>query len=117
MSAVPFAMHSQPVWEERAANSDLPDWLRLVSLAYGKHRRNGHANFQPGDLRLALARVDTETGVLTPCVNVSRAVNLAVRHRWLARGSRTTCLVVPGHAVWGGSAGSEHAPCRVHDAV
>ena len=106
-------MHRQSVWAERAGDPDLPDWLRVAAVAYGKHRANGHANFSRGALRLVLATVDRETAEMKENENVSRAIATAVRYGFLARGSNTRCLVVPQHAVEGGL-GSVHSPCVIH---
>jgi hypothetical protein len=45
-------MHFQHAWIERAQKTEWtksapkpPLWLRVAMLAYGKHERNGHANF------------------------------------------------------------------------
>lgn len=109
----PFAMHRQRVWETRAADPDLPDWLRVASLAYGKHRANGHAPFAAGALREALGTVDRQTGEIKPNANVSRAINTAVRYGFLSSRSKARCLVIPEHAVSGGL-GNIHEKCREH---
>lgn len=109
----PWAKHYQHAWAERSGDPNLPDWLRVAALAYGKHSANGHASFAPGDLALVLGTIDRETGELRPSRNVSRAIQTAVRYGWLATGSRTRCLVVPAFAVSGGL-GSEYAKCQVH---
>lgn len=106
-------MHRQRVWEERAADPQLPDWLRATAIAYGKHRANGHANFSRGALRHVLATVNRDTGEYGENENVSRAIATAVRYGFLARGSNTRCLVVPQHAVEGGL-GNVHSPCVIH---
>jgi hypothetical protein len=59
---VPWAKHYQHAWEERSGDPNLPDWLRVAALAYGKHSANGHAVFGPGDLALVLGSVDPVTG-------------------------------------------------------
>lgn len=113
-----WAKHYQSGWQERAANPRLPLWLRVAALAYGNHRANGHANFRPGEVALALSTIDVRTGeICTPDRQaVYRAVRVATDYGWLAQDSRTTCLVVPAHAV-GGGLGSAEAPCPVHQRV
>jgi hypothetical protein len=108
-----WAKHFQHAWEERSGDPTLPDWLRVASLAYGKHAANGHANFSPGALALVLGKIDRTTGEITPNENVSRAISTAVDHGWLAKGSKARCLVVPPGAV-GGGLGREYADCSVH---
>ena len=109
----PWAKHRQHVWEERAGDPALPDWVRVAALAYGKHSANGHANFGPGQVALVLGVVDRATGELRPNQNVSRAIGTAIRYGWLAQGSKARCLVVPPHAVEGGL-GNASAPCPFH---
>lgn len=91
-------------------------WLRVASLAYGKHRANGHANFRPGEVAVILSSIDTTTGEITKPSrqSVGRAIRVAVEYGWLAAGSSSCCLVVPGHAVQGGL-GSPHETCKVHN--
>jgi hypothetical protein len=113
--SVLWAAHSQEAWNQRAKNHDLPMWLRVASLAFGHHRRNGHANFAPGDLKKILAVLDEKTGELRPNANVSRSIKEAVGYGLLTPASQTTCLVVVAHEVWGGSYGTAQAPCLVHD--
>lgn len=107
-------MHSQKAWEERIADDRLPGWMRVTAAAFAMHRRNGHANFGQGDLRLMTGSVDRGTGEIKPNVNVSRDIKTAAKFGMLHSSSRTTCLVVKDHEVWGGSHGTPHAPCLVH---
>jgi hypothetical protein len=109
----PWAKHYQHVWQERSGSPNLPDWLRVAALAYGKHAANGHAWFAPGEVALVLGLIDQETGELRPNSNASRAIRKAVQYGWLAEGSKTRCLIVPAHAV-GGGLGSEFARCPAH---
>ena len=50
----PFGMHRQAVWRKRAAvraaNPSLDNWIRVAALAFGCHRRNGHASFKTGEI-------------------------------------------------------------------
>ena len=112
----PWSRHFQIVWEHRAADHTLPLWLRVVCLAYGHHEANGHANFGRGQLSWILGtppegdqpfkRKDRTT--------IRNAIRTAVEHGWLAEGSCSECLVVPGHAIAGGL-GSEFKSCSVHE--
>lgn len=115
----PWARHFQTVWQERAGDVNLPDWLRVAALAYGTHAENGHALQRPGNVALVLARVDPSTGEVTPQSrqNVYRAIQAAIRHQWLAEGSTARCLIVPAHAISKGTEGGRPAPCPQHDAV
>jgi hypothetical protein len=111
-----WSRHYQHVWAERAGNPGLPLWLRVACLAYGHHLGNGHATFGSGEVRLALSTVDGNGVLSQPASSdVKRAINTAVRYGWLAEGSRTRCLVVPGHAIAGGrGVGTEYVPCPEH---
>jgi hypothetical protein len=109
----PWTRHYQGPWEERAGNPRLPDWLRVASLAYGKHGANGHALFGPGEVALVLGEVDFKTGEIRTNQNVSRAIKTAVVHGWLAKGSKARCLIVPAHSIEGGM-GSPWKSCPQH---
>ncbi len=111
-----WTRHFQDVWEERAANPDLPQWLRVFSLACGLHKANGHAPLPPRALAIALARPDPLTGEMIPDPNPGRAVRTAVRSGWLSPLSTVRCLVVPHYAVAGGM-GNSNAVCPVHGAT
>lgn len=112
----PFSMHFQKVWLERAANTRLPLWARLVSLAYGNHEANGHANFKRGDLGFVLGTPprDGEPPIMVSKYALRDALNLAIEIGWLDPRSCTECLVVPAHAITGGL-GDPEKPCVVHE--
>lgn len=115
MCQFPWARHFQHVWQERAGDPALPDWLRVACLAYGSHRANGHATLGQGHVALVLARVDVDTGVIAPLSrqNVHRAIRASVANGWLSQGSTSRCLIVPAHAVSGGL-GSPTDACPQH---
>lgn len=108
-----WAKHYQRVWEERSGDPQMPQWLRVASLAYGKHKANGHAQFRRGQIALVLATVDPQTGEVLPDLNVGRAIRRAVQYGWLAEGSNVRCLIVPSHAI-SGPMGNQYAPCPDH---
>jgi hypothetical protein len=109
----PFAMHRQTIWMERAANHaadpTLPLWIRVASLAFGCHRRNGHAPFRSGEI----AEILGTPGKPLSKTSVANAVRLAKRADWIAQESNARCLVVPPHAVTGGL-GHPNDRCPVH---
>ena len=111
-----WGRHYQRVWVERAGDPGLPLWLRVASLAYGKHLKNGHAVFRPGEIKKHMTTVNLNTGVLHEPTRqaVSAAIVSAVEHGFLDRTSRTVCLVVPAHAIVGGIGGTETSACPVH---
>lgn len=113
--ANPWSRHYQAVWEARAADPQLPLWLRIAALAYGKHRANGHAAFGRGMVALALG-TPPKHGPARPvdAANLRRALSTAIERGWLASGSTTRCLVVPAHAVDGGL-GDPADLCPVHE--
>lgn len=114
MSRNSWSRHYQSIWGDRAGDATLPDWLRVACLAYGKHKANGHANFEPRAVGLVLARVDRDTGAITPLDsgNVKHAIDTAVKHGWLAEGSGSRCLIVPGRIA--GGLGRAEEPCPRH---
>ena len=99
----------------RSGNPNLPGWLRVAALSYGKHGANGHAPFAPREVALVLSKVDETTGqIVTPTSsNVSRDIGIARKYGFLAPGSGSRCLIVPAHAVRGGL-GNSLKPCPVH---
>jgi len=111
----PFAMHYQLVWQGRSGDRRLPLWLRVVALAYGMHRANGHASFAPGQIAFALTTVDPDTGEAWKPTRqaVHRATRDAIEYGWLASRSSTRCLVVPEHAISGGL-GHAWDTCKWH---
>ncbi len=110
----PFSFHYQGVWLGRAANPDLPNWLRLASLAFAKHKANGHANFGAGEIAKLLGK-RTPDGQRKPLSDsaVSNAIRRAKELGFIAYESHARCLVVPPHAVTGGL-GSSYQLCRIH---
>ena len=113
----PWGRHYQSVWHERSGDPRLPHWLRVAALAYGSHRANGHAQFKAGQVGLVLGTVDAASGEVRPLDkgSVQRAIRTAVDYGWLAAGSGTRCLVVPGHAIAGGLGGADD-DCPQHKA-
>ncbi|WP_131812906.1 hypothetical protein [Mycolicibacterium peregrinum] len=110
----PFAFHYQGVWLERSADTQLPDWLRLASLAFGRHKANGHANFGVGEIAKLLGKCEPD-GKVKPLSGpaVSNAIKRAKDHGFIAIASHSRCLVVPPHAVTGGL-GNAYERCRIH---
>lgn len=110
----PFSFHYQGVWLERSANPDLPFWLRLASLALGKHKANGHANFGAGEIARLLGKrgPDGQVKALSDSA-VSNAIRRAKELGFIADQSYARCLVVPPHAVTHGL-GSAYERCRIH---
>jgi hypothetical protein len=111
----PFAFHYQGVWRERSADPSLANWIRVASLAFGRHSKNGHATFGSGELAKLLAKPgpDGEPRPISDSA-VSNAIKHAKRQGWIAEESMARCLVVPRHAVVGGLGGKESTRCRFH---
>jgi hypothetical protein len=109
-----WTRHFQDHYEGLAANAELPKWHRVTSLAYARHRANGHAQFGVGELADTLGTIDLTTGEVVPDSNIARAIKVAVGYGMLAEGSSAKCLMVPRHAVMGGP-GKEHDKCLWHD--
>lgn len=100
-----WAKHYQSAWEERGLDVRLPKWLRLVSYAYARHHRNGHANFRQGELEALLG---------VSASSVSQLISKAVDYGFLDPSSKARCLVVMPHQIGGGSCGSAFTPCTHH---
>ncbi|MDT5127990.1 MAG: hypothetical protein QOH54_3634 [Mycobacterium sp.] len=112
----PWTRHFQSGWENRAANTDAPLWARLVSLAYGRHEANGHANFTRGDLLwiLGTPAKDGQPFKRRHSASIRDAIEVAVKYGWLAEGSCNECLIVPSHEIEG-PMGNADKPCPVHE--
>lgn len=111
----PFALHYQGVWRERSSDPALANWIRVAALAFGRHSKNGHANFGSGELATLLGKPGPN-GEVKPISDsaVSNAIRYAKKKGWIAEESMARCLVVPRHAVVGGLGGSESTKCRFH---
>lgn len=112
----PWAKHRQSFWESKTNQAGLPLWLRITALAYGVHRRNGHAPFKPGDIILATTVCDEDSGaVYAPTSSrISEAIRQAVSAGFLAVESNARCLVVPPWGIEGGVLGSVNEKCAHH---
>lgn len=111
-----WAKHYQRGWEDKSANPNIPLWLRLASLAYGRHEANGHAVFERGGLSWILGTPpkDGKPFKRRDSATIRDAIKVAVRHGWLAEGSCNECLIVPSHEI-SGPLGNESKPCPVHE--
>lgn len=112
----PYARHYQREWENRAANHGLPLWARIMCLAYGRHKANGHAMFGRGELTWILGTPPCDGKPFEKANRqaVHKAIAAAVKYGFLDKDSGTECLVVPGHAI-AGPHGNPNAPCPVHE--
>ncbi|QYJ05387.1 hypothetical protein KUV85_06825 [Nocardioides panacisoli] len=106
-----WAAHAQDHWLEFAGHPHFPDYLRVVFVAYGRHKANGHAKLNRGDLTRYLVRKD---GTLPERRTVSRAVDKAVQLGYLLEGSRMLCLIVSSDHVQGGKGQPEDRCSRDH---
>ena len=109
-----WAKHFQSPWEERAADPAYPLWCRVAWLAYARHKANGHANFQRGQLGAILGRFGKGGFDLLDPNNLQRAIRQAKKAGLLDISSCAECLVVPTHAIEGGWGGRFDSPCPVH---
>ncbi len=114
-----WAKHYQDAWVADAAKFDtLPIWFRMMALAYGSHKANGHANFRRGDLAKVLGEPGPEgewrpidKGTIQKYIRYLISVNL------LDPQSCSECLVVPRHRIEGGGTDYKtggNSPCPVH---
>jgi hypothetical protein len=98
-----WAKHFPSVWRERALETRIPNplWYRIMCLAYGSHRRNGHASFAPGEIAQLLGVNGNR---------VSEAIADAKARDLIDKQSTSRCLVVPAHAINFGP-GEANEPC------
>lgn len=112
----PWTKHRQSFWQEKAGSPNLSLWQRVYCLAYGVHRRNGHAPFKPGEIALATTIVHRDTGEIRQpsAPEISRAINTAIDYGFLSSESCARCLVVPPWGIEGGMLGRPNEKCRWH---
>lgn len=102
-----WTAHAQDHWLEHAGNPGFPDHLRIVFVAYGRHRANGHARMSRGELARFLVRRD---GTLPERRVVWTALQKAIALEFLMPESQALCLVVSSEHVQGG-VGDPDRPC------
>lgn len=103
-----YAAHAQDHWLDFAGNPNFPDYLRIVFVAYGKHKANGHARLDRGDLARFLVRKD---GTIPERRVLWSAIQRSIHLGYLTEESRALCLVVSSDHVQGGP-GQPDEPCR-----
>lgn len=94
-----WSAHAQDQWLDFAGNPNFPDYLRIVFVAYGRHRANGHARLVSGEIARFLVRKD---GTLPDRRNVRQSIDRAINLGYLMPTSRALCLVVSSRHVQGG---------------
>lgn len=106
-----WAAHAQDHWLDFAGNPNFPDYLRIVFVAYGRHKANGHAKLERGELARYLMRKD---GTLPERRVAWRAIERAIELGYLLPESRQLCLVVSSHHVQGGEGKVDDRCSRDH---
>lgn len=106
-----WSAHAQDHWLEFAGNPNFPDYLRIVFVAYGRHRANGHARLDQGELVRFLVRKD---GTLPDRRNVRHSIDAAIKLGYLQPASRVLCLVVSSDHVQGGKGDPDKRCDRNH---
>lgn len=110
----PWNKHYQAFWEMQSGNPCLALWLRVVCVAYGNNRKNGHCPLGPGALQLALAVMDNGQPKMPEKNRVSEAIATAIKYQFLDPSSNARCLVVPRCCIRGGVLGSVGEQCKYH---
>lgn len=106
-----WTAHAQDHWLDFAGNPNFPDHLRIVFVAYGRHRANGHAKLDQGELARFLVRRD---GTLPDRRTLWHALNKAIGHEFLLPDSRALCLVVSSDHAQGGRGNPDEKCQRNH---
>ena len=103
----PAGLHFHSFWADHSKNPDHPLWLRLASLAYSSHHKNGHATF-------FLGGESTLPEVLQKSRrHIQKEIQLAIDKGFLAKESNINCLVLPDE-ICGGAEGNAFAECKLH---
>lgn len=98
----PGAVHMHTYWLALANDKNLkPFWLRVVALAYGAQRMNGHAHYGKGHIAEFFDKSPS---------TICNAISTAVGFGMLDEESNSRCLVVPKLARGGASSMSELCP-------
>lgn len=100
----PAVFLNQAWSREVAVAGSMYQWHQVWFLALSRVRKNGHANFEVGEIARLLG--------MSPST-VSHKISEAVGHGWLDPTSGARCLVVPAHAIRGGL-GNIHDKCVIH---
>jgi hypothetical protein len=113
MGTASWGAMSQVAIREQARKSGHENYLRLFFFALADANRLGHAEYEPGALRAALATVDRTTGdVKTPTeAAVSKALRKARDLGLLAPESNARCLVLSPRLFQRGTGGNA---CAFH---
>ncbi len=106
-----WTAHAQDHWLDFAGNPNFPDYLRIVFVAYGGHRANGHARLRQGELARFLVRKD---GTLPDRRNARHSIDKAIGLGYLMPASRALCLVVSSDHVQGGAGDPDRRCDRDH---
>jgi hypothetical protein len=107
-----YAQAEMSRWAKDGAVTPLA--VRVLFAAMGRHDRNGHARFRPGELADVLGSIDVMTGEVRTARrdSVSDAVKAAKRLGYIGEESTVRCLVLSRHCFqksWGSA-----DPCEVH---
>lgn len=103
-----WAAHAQDHWLDFAGNPNIPDYLRIVFVAYGRHAPNGHAKLDRGELAHFLVRKD---GTLPGRGIVRPSIQKAIQLGYLDAGSQALCLVVSSDHAQKAAGGDPNARC------
>lgn len=96
-----WSRHHHEFWAEHAQNPAFPAWFRVMAIAYGSDRANGHTNLEAGELQKRLGGDPS---------GIRKAIKHAVEKGLLAASSSTRCLVLPGREKIVGTKVFEESP-------
>jgi hypothetical protein len=107
-----YAQGEMSRWAKDGAVTPLA--VRVLFAAMGRHDRNGHARFRPGELADVLGSIDVTTGEIRPARRgaVSDAIKAAKRLGYITDESFARCLVLSRH-IFQNSWGSPQV-CAAH---
>lgn len=102
----PGGIHLHSFWLARADDPSLELWLRVVALAFGSHRANGHSQFAAGWVAKWFHKSPSQ---------LSTAIKTAKAKGMLGAESTSRCLVLPPGVT--GGLGHPFDPCSVHGRI
>lgn len=110
-----WKVRSNPMFDVAAQAHNLDPAHRLWMLAMGRAEQGGHAQFEPGEIRSLILKLNEQTGELSEYSdrNIKRWIAKLVEAGLIGDASTPECIVLPFPTF---DSGVRHnpRPCKVH---